>query len=347
MRILVIGGTRFIGPPTVARLHELGHELTLFHRGRTEADLPAGIAHLHGDRERLADFADTFRRLAPDVVLDTRPLVERDARTAVDVFRGVARRFVAISSGDVYRAWGRLIGSEPGPPDPVPLTEDAPLREQLYPNRGKTLRGPGDDRRWQDDYDKILVERVVMGNPDLPGTILRLPMVYGPGDEQHRLFPILKRIDDGRQTILLDEGLAHWRASRGYVENVAAAVALAVTNGRAVDRVYNVAEREALSEADWVREIGRAAGWPGEVVSSPRDHLPPALVARIGTSQHLVMDTGRIRQELGYHEPVPRDEALRRAVAWERANPPEPIDPRKFDYAAEDAVLAELARHDR
>ena len=61
-----------------------------------------------------------------------------------------------------------------------------------------------------------------MDDRELPGTVLRLPMVYGPGDPLHRLFPILKRIDDGRPALLLDERMAQWRATRGFVENVAA-----------------------------------------------------------------------------------------------------------------------------
>ena len=43
---------------------------------------------------------------------------------------------------------------------------------------------------WVDDaYDKIPVERAVLGNPALPGIVLRLPMVYGPGDRLHRFTP--------------------------------------------------------------------------------------------------------------------------------------------------------------
>jgi dTDP-D-glucose 4,6-dehydratase len=60
------------------------------------------------------------------------------------------------------------------------------------------------------------------------------------------------------------------------------------------------------------------------------------------TDQHLVTDTTRIREELGYAEPVPRDEALRRTVDWQRAHPPETVDLKAFDYAAEDTLLAEL-----
>lgn len=50
MKILAIGGTNFIGPPVVRQLVAAGHELTLFHRGKTEADLPKGVQHILCDR---------------------------------------------------------------------------------------------------------------------------------------------------------------------------------------------------------------------------------------------------------------------------------------------------------
>ena len=190
---------------------------------------------------------------------------------------------------------------------------------------------------WADAYDKIPVERVLFGDPDIRGTILRLSAVYGPGS--HRLFGYLKRMDDRRPAILLGAGLARWRASRGYVDNVAAAIALAATDDRAAGRVYNVAEPDALPEADWVRAIGEAAGWRGEVIVLPDERLPAHLRQGLNAEQHLVVNTTRIRRELGYAEPVAREEALRQTVAWERAYPPATVPPDAFDYAAENAAL--------
>ena len=57
--------------------------------------------------------------------------------------------------------------------------------------------------------------------------------------------------------------------------------------------------------------------------------------------QPLVADSSRIRAELGYRELTAPADAYARTVAWERAHPPEQIDPAAFDYAAEDAALAE------
>ena len=233
MRILVIGGTRFMGPLVVRSLSEQGHEVTVFHRGETRTDLPRGVREILGDRRPLTKSAVELQRLAPEVVLDMIPAIEQDALEVMSIFSGVARRVVAISSQDVYRAFGRVNGKESGPVDSMPITEESALRQNLYPYRGETVRDQDDPKKWQDDYDKILVERVVMGDTSLPGTILRLPMVYGPGDYQHRLFSYLKRMDDNRPAILMDEAEAQWRWTHGYVENVADAIAMAVTNDRA------------------------------------------------------------------------------------------------------------------
>jgi nucleoside-diphosphate-sugar epimerase len=337
MQILVIGGTGITGPHVVRRLVEMGHEVTIFHRGQHEADLPPEVRHIHQssfnpeDRWRFAEFADEFRRLAPEVVVHMIASTEQDGRSLVQAFRGIARCTVVPSSIDVYRTFGRLHGTEPGPPDAVPLTEDAPLREKPPPFV--------DER-----YEKRWVEREVMGDPDLPGTILRLPAIYGPRDYQYRLFEYLKRMDEGRPAILMDEGRAQWRFSRGYAENVAAAIVRAVVDDRATGRIYNVAEPEALPEAEWVRRIGQAARWDGEVVVMPKDRMPAHLIGTEDFDQHWVVDTLRIRVELGCHELVSRDEALHRTIEWERAHPPAKVDPKAFDYAAEDAVLAEWCR---
>jgi nucleoside-diphosphate-sugar epimerase len=151
-------------------------------------------------------------------------------------------------------------------------------------------------------------------------------------------------MNDNRRAIVLDDGWASWRATWGYVENVAAAIALAVTDNRAAGRIYNVGEASAVSMAERVRQIGHVMGWNGDIVAVPRSHLPAHLVRDANTDQHLVVDTTRLREELGYVELVPPDEALRRSAEWERTHPPQQIDPQSLDYAAEDAVLREWAR---
>jgi nucleoside-diphosphate-sugar epimerase len=318
----------------------------VFHRGQSDAELPPEIARVHGDREVLPSFRERFKRFSPDVILDTRPLIEDHARTVMAIFKGIAGRVVALSSGDVYRAYGIIRGSEDGPLEATPIAEEAPLRERLYPYRGETPRGADDPMRWVDDYDKILVERVFMGDPVLPGTILRLPMTYGPGDDAHRLFAYLKRMDEGRPAIIIEKREADWRWTRGFVEDLAEAIVLAMVDDRASGRIFNVGEPDALSLADWVRAIGQAVVWSGEVVAIPGDRLPEQFRKPLNFAQDLVYDTTRIREELGYQESVRREEAIAKTVAWERAHPPASINPRDFDYALEDTALANAATCD-
>jgi nucleoside-diphosphate-sugar epimerase len=220
-------------------------------------------------------------------------------------------------------------------PDPVPLDEDAPLRETLYPYRDdETI-----DFAYADNYDKRLVERVVMAADGLAGTVLRLPAVYGPGDAQHRLASPLRRMDDDRPAILMEEGRASWRWTHGYVENVAAAIAHAATDARAAGRVYNVGEAETPTAAERVHQLAGVVGWDGDVVPRPADDLPDSLRAPGNWAYELATDTRRLRTELDVETPVGREEALRRTIEWERAQ--RSADDRP-DYAAEDAVLERL-----
>lgn len=337
MRVLVIGGTNFIGPHVVATLDRHGHEVTVYHRGLHEAGLPSGVRHIHSPRAAIPvlHFPSSLSDPAPDVVLHMFPIGEDDARAAVARFAGVAQRIVAISSGDVYRAYGRLLGTEPGSAEPVPIDENAPLRKTLFPYR-HAADGPAD---WTYHYEKILAERAVLSG-SLAATVLRLPAVYGPGDPYRRLRPYIKRMDDRRPAILLEENLAAWRWTHGYVEDVAQAIALAVADERATGKVYNIGEAVVPTMAERVRRIGEVAGWSGAVVSLRAGQLPPHLRAPYEPRQDLVVDTRKVRSELGFGEPLSGEEGLRRTIAWERANPPSSGDPGPAEYAAEDAVLA-------
>lgn len=332
MRILMIGGTGFIGARVLRHLLDEGHEVMVFHRGQTETPIPSTIQHIYGDRRELPSFAAEFRRFSPQVTLDVIPYSERDAVMLKHTMRGITGRVIALSSQDVYRAYGVFIRLEGESLEPVPYDEEAPLRTHLYPYRAQA-QGPGDLKY---DYEKILVEKALMpempempeiqemNDPELPWTILRLPQVYGPGDGHHRLLEYLKKMDGRQAAILLGEQQSEWRWTRGYVENVAAAIALAAADERAAGRIYNVGEPEALNEKEWARAVGDAAGWDGEVVSAPEVKLPdyPSMPSTpdYNWRQSLAAETNRIRTELGYQEMISREEALRRTVEWERAN---------------------------
>jgi len=339
MRFLLIGGNGFIGPHVRADLENRGHEIFVLHRPRTHA--APGRREIFADRRRLADHASELRALAPDVVVDLILSSGRQARELIDVFAGAAGRVVALSSCDVYRACGITHGLEAGPLEPVPLTESSALRTKLQTYPPAQVQMLQQIFGWVDDeYDKIPVEREIMSSAALPATVLRLPMVYGPRDPLHRFMPVVKRAADQRRTMAMSEEMAGWRATKGYVENVGAAIALAAASDRAANQIYNVGEPDAPTELEWARAIATELGWTGEFVLRPDAQLPPPLRAPGNTAQQWVTDTTKLRAELGFEEPVSREEAIRRTVEWERANPPAGFTPHHFDYAAEDAALS-------
>jgi nucleoside-diphosphate-sugar epimerase len=317
MRVLIVGGTRFIGPFLVRQLVKGGHEVTVFHRGQHEADLPAEVKHVHSNSSSylVSEFPQELRKLQPDVVVHMVLMGEEDASTAVRFFRGCTERIVGISSGDVYRAYGILAGMEDGLPTPGLISEDAPLREKLYIARGMAK----DERDWMYSYEKILAERAMLSDPELPGTILRLPAVYGPGDEQHRFLPWLKRMQDGQELLLLGEAQSKWRWTHGYAEDVAAAIALAATNESSAGKVYNLGEQVTPTVAERVERLGRTAGWTGKIKVIPDEDLPADLREPFNFHQDIAYETKRIREELGYRELVSEEEGLRRTVEWEAA----------------------------
>jgi nucleoside-diphosphate-sugar epimerase len=287
VRALVIGGTRFLGPYVVRALVAARCNVTVYHRGATEAVLPPPVRHVRDPRAAmpvLAYPAELFSPL-PDVVVHMIPMGEADARASVQAFRGRTGRLIALGSGDVYRAYGRFTGLEPGPLEPIPLTESAALRSQLYPYRARA-KSPDALEHY---YEKILMERHLLGQSELPAVVLRLPKLYGP--EANADF----------ESVFAFQRHPEWRWTHGYVENVAAAIVLAATHAQPLSPVYNVGEAHTPTIAERIRDL-------------PPQNTGGRVDDAYNFDQDIVFDTARIRSELAYAEPVPYKECLRRTL---------------------------------
>ncbi len=273
-RVLVLGGTSFIGPSVVQQLKSHGCKVAVFHRGNHEPDTGFDdVHHIHGDRARIEEFTDDFAAFKPDVVVDMWAMTEADAQRAVVVLESVAPRAVVLSSMDVYEAYDVFRGKSASASVPVPFSETSELRRTLYPYRNDPARTSDDPSKWMDEYDKILVEQAYLSAPGLGATVLRLPAVYGPGDKQHRFLSVSKRIHDGRHILVLDPGMASWRFVHAYVEDVAYAVVLAVLTDLGRDSIFNVGEESTPTVSERFRSGAAAVGWRFEVLVAEQADL--------------------------------------------------------------------------
>jgi nucleoside-diphosphate-sugar epimerase len=287
MRILVIGGTGFIGAYIVRQLAAHGHVVAVYHRGQTRAVLPHGVHQILHPRSvmPIQKFPAKLFEFGPDVVVHTVAMGAIDTQASVRAFAGHTGRLVLLSSGDVYRAYGRFTRLEPGPRDEELLFEDAPLRTKLFLYRAQAST----EEALEYWYEKILAESAVRSDPGLPATILRLPKVYGPGS------------NEDLATIYRYRHHPDWRWTHGFVENVAAAVALAATHLAAAGRVYNVGESSTPTLAERLAWL-------------PPSAMEPDLNSDFDFSQDMAYDTSRIRTELGYREIVSEEEGLLRTL---------------------------------
>jgi 2'-hydroxyisoflavone reductase len=88
MRILILGGTRFIGWHIASTLKNEGHHVALFHRGSTSLKELSGIEEILGEKTNLPGFREQFRRFRPEVVIDCIGYKPSDGTKIVETFKG-------------------------------------------------------------------------------------------------------------------------------------------------------------------------------------------------------------------------------------------------------------------
>jgi nucleoside-diphosphate-sugar epimerase len=333
MKALVIGGTGPTGPVIVQGLAARGYEPVIMHRGSHEVDFTSDYEHLHADPHFAEPVTTALGTRRFDLVIASYGRL----RILADVLAGHTERLITIG-GTVYQ---RQPLSRP-----ADETAGRDLSHKLV-------------RRVQETEEAIL-RRHADGTFIL--THLRYPNLYGPRQLAPREWSVIRRIRDGRTTVpVLDGGLT--LESRAYVENAAQAVLLCVDKPEAsAGRVYHVADAVTPTDGERALAIAAAMGAKISLVGYPPAAGRPAYfwgggrnleaMGRPGPppTHHKLLDSSRIRAELGYADTVPFDEAIQRTVAFYLEHPLEPGgdeelkigDP--FDYAAEDQFAAALSQ---
>jgi nucleoside-diphosphate-sugar epimerase len=318
MTIAIIGGTGFLGTATARRLRQRGADVLVVARGQHQVALPDGVKFEKADRMD----GETLTRLLKDngvtAVIDIFTISLRNTQPVIEAAGKAGARYVLVSSTDVYSNYGGLLKKESPAIRPEPATEDSPLRTLRYPYRQNERRPKGIEDNLFEEYDKIPIEEFAMAAGAPQATVLRLPMIFGPDDKQHRFAWAIRGAKPG-EPFRLDRRGAGWLNSYAYIDDVAEALALAATLPEAEGRIYNVAQPYVRTQADWARTVLTLMGVDSEIVLVDAD-AGGILADRADSSDlsyPLTLDSARIRAELGYSEIVPEEQALRRTIEWE------------------------------
>jgi 2'-hydroxyisoflavone reductase len=189
MRLLVLGGTRFVGWAIVTAAVGRGWRVTTFNRGVSGPDV-AGVQALRGDRSQAEDVARLAEAGPWDAVVDTSGYVPRETLAVCERLEPVAARYVFMSTVSVYRGW------------PVePLSERSQV---MYcpPDAGPEYGEDVEDGPTRYGYQKSGCELAVMQTfGDDRSAVLRPGVVLGPREYVGRLPWWLRRVASGGRVL--------------------------------------------------------------------------------------------------------------------------------------------------
>ncbi len=323
-RVLVVGGTLFIGRHLVQRLLERGDDVTILHRGRRNP-FQGRVREVHCDRNDTASIVRVLQEGEYEYVFDNvydwqRGTTGKQVKAAAEACGPALQRYVFVSSCAAYG-------------DGLDLAEDAPLAGPRHPD--SYCRNKADSER------SLLALYAEAG---IPTTTLRPPFIYGPHNPFYREAFFWDRLVAGRPILIPDDGSRLMQFVG--VSDFAGAALLAAGTKAAAGRAYNIAHREPVRQDELVALLGAAAGIEPELRRVSRKTIlglggqvfdPPFYFGQYFDMPSITMNITRAQTELGF-EPSTILEGLRDAWNWyRRLSPEERVQP---DFSFDDRVMA-------
>lgn len=322
MKVLVIGGTLFIGRPLVQELVKAGHDVWIMHR-KPKHDLGKRVGNLMADRNDPAAVREALEGRRFEVVFDnvydwgrgtTAGQVEASVRACGDRLS----RYIFMSSVAAYG-------------DGLNHYENDPLAPDNHPE--PYVR------------NKAMTERMLFRmhhRAGLPVVTLRPPFVYGPGNPFYREAFFWDRVRAGRQILIPGDG--HRLMQFVYVKDLVAACLRAMQHPGAEGEAFNIGNEKPLTQVEFVRALAAAAGKTQQLVRIPRERI---LEAGGGTMTEpyyfgeyldlppITMNVTKVGRVLGI-KPTPFDAGLRETYRWYLRH----ARRTKPDFTLEDRLLA-------
>ena len=305
MRILVMGGTRFVGRPLVAALVEAGHGVTVFTRGRQP--VPEGVRHLKGDRTLESDLAQLSAEPF-DVIVDSSGRNLADTQRVVAQTGAPRHRLVYVSSAGVYadsEFW--------------PLDEDAAL------DPASRHAGKAETEAW-------------LRAEGIPFTSFRPTYIIGPGNYNPIERWFFDRLLHNQPVPLPGDG--RLITQLGDVRDLATAMVRCLEVDAACNRIYNCSGRQGVTLRGLVSAAAMACGKDPATVEV-RSFDPAGLESKARKAfplrlSHFLTDTHRLQRELAWEPSFDLAASLADSYRLDYAQTPEKTP----DFTADAALFS-------
>ena len=226
MRILVIGGTRFIGVYLTELLMKAGHEVVLFNRGNHAA--PAGVGQIIGDRTNSTQLQEKLAPESFDVVFDNNGRELTDTQPLAEIFQGRVKHFVYMSSAGVY------------------------LKSDQMPHLEGDAVDPKSRHKGKHETEAYLKQ---LG---IPFTSIRPTYIYGPQNYNPLESWFFDRVVRDRPICIPGNGMH--LTQLGHVWDLAQAMTQIIGNDQAIGQIYNISGDRFVTFDGLARACAVAAG---------------------------------------------------------------------------------------
>ncbi|MBE9045621.1 NAD-dependent epimerase/dehydratase family protein [Pleurocapsales cyanobacterium LEGE 10410] len=206
MRILMMGGTRFIGVYLTKVLLEQGHEVVLFNRGNNPA--PDGVSQIQGDRKDASQLKEKLSGESFDAIFDNNGRELSDTQPLVEIFKNKVKHFVYVSSAGVYLKSHQMPHMEGDPVDPNSRHKGKHHTEAYLAESG------------------------------IPWTSIRPVYIYGPQNYNDLEAWFFDRLVRNRPIPIPGNGM--YITQFGHIQDLATAMARVLGNQTAIGKIYNI-----------------------------------------------------------------------------------------------------------
>lgn len=343
MRVLVIGGTGYVGHRILEQLLQRGADVAVVSRGNLAPAVMSQVQHFTVDRKDRAGFESMFQSERFDAVIDNIAYDRADIESAARAFGGRVRQYLFTSSMAIYHDASAL--------DPLQET-DAELTFLPGPNDTMVASfHPTQGAAYGNGKRQAELALTELDDSVFSFTVLRAPIVVGPDDRTRRIWWFVQRLRDGGPLVIPD-----WGPGRLFqvvdADDLARAFAEAVGNPPAYRKAYNVAQPEIFTAETWIDSFATALG-----VSGRYARVPEPMLQEVGLGDYIMpiagrpfgqfmMDTHAIRTDLGFTFTEGREWIRRAAVGCASAPPTRDSDGyglRAEEVSVAEAVLREQA----